>query len=140
MRRLDNFEAHLANVPLFRACSKQDLRLIGRLADYDTCRAGEVIVREGRLGNELYVIVEGTAEVSRDGEALATLGAGDYFGELAVLNPAPRTATVTATTDMGVLIVTPRELAILLSDVPLFARKLLSGMASRAQATSTSAA
>jgi len=133
MRRLDQYEQRLAKVPLFRACSKQDLRLIARLADSDTCRAGEVLVREGRRGNELFVIVEGEAEVSRDGDTMTTLEAGDYFGELAVLHPAPRTATVTATTDMEVLIVTSRELAILVSDVPLFARKLLTGMAGRIQ-------
>ena len=133
MRRLDQFETRLANVPLFRACSKQDLRLIARLADYDTCKAGDVLVREGRRGTELFVIVSGGAEVSRDGATVATLKAGDYFGELAVLRPAPRTATVTATTDMEVLIVTSRELAVLLSDVPLFARKLLTGLAGRVQ-------
>ena len=133
MRRLDHYEARLANVPLFRACSKHDLRLIARLADADTCRAGDVLVRQGRRGNELYVIVEGEADVTRDGEKLATLSPGDYFGELAVLRPGPRTATVTATTDMEILIVTARELAILLSDVPLFARKLLTGMAGRIQ-------
>ena len=133
MRRLDHYEARLANVPLFRACSKHDLRLIARLADSSTCRAGEVLVREGRRGNDLFVIVDGQAEISRDGVSIAALGAGDYFGELAVLCPAPRTATVTATTDMEVLIVTARELAILLADVPLFARKLLAGMAGRIQ-------
>jgi len=133
MRRLDQFEARLAKVPLFRACSKQDLRHIARLADYDTCRAGETLVREGQRGNELYVIVSGEADVVREDESVATLKAGDYFGELAVLHPAPRTATVTAKTDMDVLIVTTRELAILLSDVPLFARKLLTGMAGRIQ-------
>jgi CRP-like cAMP-binding protein len=133
MRRLNQYEARLANVPLFRACSKQDLRNIARLADYDTCGPGETVVRQGRRGNELFVIVNGEAEVSRDGTAVAALKAGDYFGELAVLHPAPRTATVTATTDLEVLIVTARELAILLSDVPLFARKLLAGMAGRIQ-------
>jgi CRP-like cAMP-binding protein len=133
MRRLDHYEARLANVPLFRACSKQDLRHIARLADSDTTSAGEVLVREGSRGNELYVIVHGEAAVTREGTTVATLKAGDYFGELAVLSPAPRTATVTATTDMEVLIVTARELAILLADVPLFARKLLTGMAGRIQ-------
>ena len=133
MRRLDQYEARLGNVPLFRSCSRQDLRRIARLADYDAAKSGEVIVREGRRGNELYVIVSGEAEVSRGDEAVATLTAGDYFGELAVLRPAPRTATVTATTDIELLIVTARELAILLNDVPLFARKLLSGMAGRIQ-------
>jgi CRP-like cAMP-binding protein len=133
MRRLDQFEARLANVPLFRACSKQDLRHIARLADYDTVKPGEVLVREGRRGNELFVIVSGEAAVSRDGETVTTLTGGDYFGELAVLRPAPRTATVTAVTDLEVLIVTARELGVLLDDVPLFARKLLSGMAERIQ-------
>jgi len=133
MRRLDQFEARLSKVPLFRACSKQDLRHIARLADYDTCRVGETLVREGQRGNELYVIVSGEADVVRDGASVATLKAGDYFGELAVLHPAPRTATVTAKTDMDVLIVTARELAVLLSDVPLFARKLLTAMAGRIQ-------
>jgi len=133
MRRLDQYEERLAKIPLFRACTKQDLRRIASLADYDTAKRGEVIVREGRRGNELYVIVTGQADVSRDGEVVATLGAGDYFGELAVLRPAPRTATVTATTDVDLLIVTARELAILLTDVPLLARKLLSGMAARIQ-------
>jgi len=133
VRRLDQFEARLANVPLFRACSKQDLRRIARLADYDTCTAGDVLVREGRRGNELYVIVSGEADVTRDGDTVATLKAGDYFGELAVLQPAPRTATVTATTDIEMLTVTSRELTILLADVPLFARKLLNGMAGRIQ-------
>ncbi|HEV3351455.1 MAG TPA: cyclic nucleotide-binding domain-containing protein [Acidimicrobiales bacterium] len=133
MRPLDHYEARLANVPLFRACSKQDLRRIARLGDACTCRAGEVLVREGGRGNELYVIVAGEADVNRDGGSVATLTAGDYFGELAVLRPAPRTATVTAITDMDVLIVTARELAILLADVPLFARKLLNGMAGRLQ-------
>jgi len=133
MRRLDNYEARLANVPLFRACSKKDLREIARLADSDACRAGEVLVREGRRGSELYVIVEGRADVTRDGATVATLKPGDYFGELAVLRPAPRTATVTAATDMELLIVTARELAILVADVPLLARKLLTGMAGRLQ-------
>lgn len=133
MRRLDQYETRLGNVPLFRACTKQDLRRIARLADYNTAKSGEVIVRQGRRGNELFVIVTGEAEVSRDGEVVASLSAGDYFGELAVLRPAPRTATVTATTDVELLIVTARELAILLADVPLLARKLLSGMAGRIQ-------
>ena len=140
MRRLDHYEARLANVPLFRACSKQDLRLIARLADSDTCHAGDVLVQEGNRGNERFVIVNGQAEVSHSGTAVATLEAGDYFGELAVLHPAPRTATVTAITDMEVLIVTPRELAILISDVPLFARKLLTGMAGRIQEADAHAA
>jgi CRP/FNR family transcriptional regulator, cyclic AMP receptor protein len=118
MRHLDDFEARLANVPLFRACSKQDLRHIARLADSDTCRAGDVLVREGRRGNELYVIVNGEAEVTRDGATLATLKPGDYFGELAVLRPAPRTATATALEPLDVAVLTSEEFVTLLEKNP----------------------
>jgi CRP-like cAMP-binding protein len=118
MRHLDDFEARLANVPLFRACSKQDLRHIARLADSDTCRAGDVLVREGRRGNELYVIVNGEAEVTRDGATLATLKPGDYFGELAVLRPAPRTATATALEPLDVAVLTSEEFVTLLETTP----------------------
>lgn len=133
MRRLDHFEERLGKVSLFRACSKQDLRRIARLADADDVDEGEMLVKEGQRGQELFVIVSGEAVVTRKGRKVATLGAGDYFGELAVLNPAPRTATVKAKTPMEVLIVTPQHLAVLLEDVPLVARKLLAGMASRLQ-------
>ena len=138
MRRLDQFEQRLANVPLFRACSKQDLRHIARLADPDEVKEGEVLVQEGKQGHELYVILSGQAGVRRKGRNVATLGPGDYFGELAVLHPAPRTATVTAKTPMEVLIVTSRELSVLLEDVPVVARKLLTGMAGRLQEADSS--
>jgi CRP-like cAMP-binding protein len=138
MKRLDQFEQRLGKVPLFRACSKQDLRRIARLADPDDVKEGEVLVKEGNQGHELYVILSGQASVTRKGRKVATLGPGDYFGELAVLHPAPRTATVTAKTPMEVLIVTSRELSVLLEDVPLVARKLLTGMAGRLQEADSS--
>lgn len=133
MRRLDHFEERLGKVPLFRACSKQDLRRIARLADADRVGEGEALVREGQRGQELFIIVSGEAVVTRNGRKVATLGSGDYFGELAVLNPAPRTATVTACTPMEILIVSGRQLSVLLVDVPVVARKLLTGMAGRLQ-------
>jgi len=133
MKRLDHFEERLGKVTLFRACSKQDLRRIARLADPDDVKEGETLVSEGQQGKELFVIISGNATVIRKGRKVATLGPGDYFGELAVLNPAPRTATVKATTPMEVLIVRGRELGVLLADVPIVARKLLAGMALRLQ-------
>ncbi|MCU1451406.1 MAG: cyclic nucleotide-binding protein [Acidimicrobiales bacterium] len=133
MPRLDHFEKRLAEVPLFRACSKQDLRRIARVADADKVIPGEILVKEEQQGRELYVIVSGHASVRRRGRRVATLGPGDFFGELAVLHPAPRTATVTADDAMEILIVGSRELTALLADVPLLARKLLIGMAQRLQ-------
>ena len=133
MRRLDDFEKRLGDVPLFRACSKPDLRRIARAADPNTVKAGEVLVKEGERGHELYVVVAGRASVKRRGRRVATLGPGDYFGELAVLHPAPRTATVSADEPLEILIVGSRELGALLADVPVLARKLLVGMAQRLQ-------
>ena len=138
MRRLDHFEQRLGEVPLFRACSKQDLRRIARLADPDDVKEGETLVQEGKQGHELYVILSGEAVVIRHGRKVATLGPGEYFGELAVLHPAPRTATVKATSPMEVLIVTSNHLSLLLQDVPLVARKLLVGMAGRLQEADSS--
>jgi CRP/FNR family transcriptional regulator, cyclic AMP receptor protein len=138
MRRLDQFEQRLGEVPLFRACSKQDLRRIARLADPNDVKEGETLVQEGKQGHELYVILSGEAVVIRHGRKVATLGAGEYFGELAVLHPAPRTATVKAKTAMEVLIITSRELSVLLEDVPLVTRKLLTGMAGRLQEADSS--
>jgi CRP/FNR family transcriptional regulator, cyclic AMP receptor protein len=137
MKRLDQFEKRLGEVPLFRACTKRELRQIARLATPDTVDAGEIIVKKGERGHDLFVILSGHATVERGRRRVASLGPGDYFGELAVLSPAPRTATVTADAQMEVLIVGSRELGALLSDVPLLARKLLVGMAQRLQEADT---
>lgn len=130
-RRRDDFERRLGEVTMFRACSKADLRRIARAGDAYRFVAGEVLVREGQRGNELFVLVEGEAEVTRGGRHLARLGPGDYFGELAVLEPVARNATVTATADGESLIIGCRELGALLADVPALTRKLLVGMARR---------
>src|SRR5207237_7996035 len=98
MRRLDHFEQRLGEVPLFRACSKQDLRRIAKLADPDDVKEGEVLVQEGKEGRELYVILSGQGVVSRKGRKVATLGPGGSFGELAALRHAPSAARGTDTT------------------------------------------
>lgn len=130
-RRQDEFERRLSAVSLFRACPKQDLRRIARAGDVCTFETGEVVVKEDQRGNELYVIMEGTADVTRKGKHIARLGPGDYFGELAVLEPVARNATVTAASRCDTFAIGSRELAALLADVPPLARKLLVGMARR---------
>jgi CRP/FNR family transcriptional regulator, cyclic AMP receptor protein len=130
MRR-DRYLKHLAAVPMFQALSQKELTLVGRLAEDLKVEPGEALVHEGRREGEFYLIVEGRAKVTRKGKTVATLGPGDYFGELAVLDPGPRNATVTAETPMEVLELGRREFASLLSDVPTVSRKLLVGMARR---------
>ncbi len=131
LRRNDTYLQHLSVVPLFAACSKKELGLISRRAEQISIDPGRVITKEGAPGHEFFVILEGTATVSRGGRKIATLGAGDYFGELALLDRAPRNATVTATTELEVVVLGQREFSGLLDEVPGLAHKLLIGMARR---------
>jgi CRP-like cAMP-binding protein len=120
----------LQAVPWFAACAEDQLADIARLAERLDVQAGEVILREGRRGRELFIILEGTGTVTRAGRVVNILGAGDYFGELAAFEDQPRTATVTATTDLKVLIIGPRELDALM-DISGFRNAILQGMSRR---------
>jgi len=121
---------HLHGVPWFAACTEEQLREVARLAERLHVQAGEVILREGRLGRELFVILSGTATVTRDGRVVNVRGSGDYFGELAAIEAAPRSATVTATTDLDVLIIGPREFEAMM-EIPGFRNALMKGMSRR---------
>ena len=122
---------HLANVALFAACSKKDLQAVEKASDELTLPVGRVLCEEGSLGREAFVILEGTAEVRRNNKKVATMGAGTCVGELALLDHGPRTATVTADTELKVLVIGVREFTALLSDVPSIAHKVLKAMATR---------
>ena len=121
--------AHLGAVRLFCTCGKKELREIAKTAKIATVRSGTTILTEGDEGNTMYVILTGTARVSRGGRKLATAGPGDSFGELALLSKGPRTATVVAMSDMEVAIITRRQLSGLLEAAPGFAKKLLESLA-----------
>src|SRR2546425_7780702 len=97
MRRRDDYLQHLARVPVFAACTRKDLGLLARRAEDVKVDAGSTLIAEGSAGHEFFVIVDGSAHVSRNGRKIATLGPGDYFGEPALLDRAPRNATITAT-------------------------------------------
>lgn len=122
---------HLASVPLFATCSRRELQRIARSSDELTVPAGRVLTKQGDLGHECFVIVEGTVSVERNGSAVATLGPGSCVGELALLDRGPRTATVTAATELTVLVMTPAAFRSLLDQVPLLAVKLLTVLAGR---------
>jgi CRP/FNR family cyclic AMP-dependent transcriptional regulator len=131
MPRRDAFLDHLAQVPLFSALSRKELALVARRAEDVKVEPGRVLVSEGSTGSEFFVIIDGSADVSRRGRKVATLGPGGAFGELALLDKAPRNATVTARTPMEVVVLGQREFGGLIDEVPGFARKLLAGMARR---------
>jgi len=129
--RRDAFIDHLADVPLFSALSKKDLQLVARRAEDVKVDAGKVLVTEGSAGSEFFVIVDGKARVTRRGKKVADLGAGQFFGDLALLDRAPRNATVVADTTMELLVLGQREFSALIDEVPGFAHKLLAGLARR---------
>jgi len=131
MSRRDAFLDHLAEVPLFSALSRKELSLVARRAEDVKVDQGRVLVSEGSTGSEFFVSIDGKASVSKKGRKVATLGPGDAFGELALLDKAPRNATVTAETPLEVVVLGQREFGGLIDEVPGFARKLLAGMARR---------
>ena len=134
MPRRDVFLEHLSRVPMFSALSHRELNLVARRAEDVTVPAGKVLVSEGETGQQFFVIMDGTAKLTRRGHKIATLGPGDFFGELALLNKHPRNATAVAETPMELVVLGQREFAGLIDDVPGFARKLLAAMGERLRA------
>jgi len=120
----------LKTVDQFEGCTRAQLQEVARLAEQVQVGEGEVLAKEGRIGREFFLILTGTVGVTQRGRRVNTLGPGDFFGELAALNPGPRNATVIALSDVDVLIIGPREFAAM-ADIPGFRDALLKSMASR---------
>lgn len=121
----------IARVPLFAACSKKELKTVAGAATERLVRSGDVVVRQGAAGNAFFVIVSGEADVIRSGRKVGHLVSGDFFGDLALIDKMPRSATVTATTDLALLVLGQREFSALLDGSASFGRKLLVGLAQR---------
>jgi CRP-like cAMP-binding protein len=121
----------ISRVPLFERCSKRELEAIASLADQVEREEGRVLVREGELGREFWVVVDGIADVSRDGQTVATLGAGDFFGEIALVSNVPRNATVTAASALVGLVISSRDFWTLLDESPETQRKILETVGDR---------
>jgi CRP/FNR family cyclic AMP-dependent transcriptional regulator len=122
---------YLSQIPCFRACSTIQLSEIDRIADRSAVPSGQVLVQEGAAGRELFIIVSGRAMVTCRGLLVNLLGPGDYFGELAAIESGSRGATVTATSDLDVLMIGPDEFSTLVAEIPSFRAVLLQGMAQR---------
>jgi len=131
-RKKDYLE-HLARVPMFSACAKKELEMIGRQAEELDVPAGETLIKQGSAGRDFFVVVDGKAAVTRDGKDVATVGPGDFFGELALLDKSPRNATVTAASDMRVFLLSQPSFHGLLSTIPSLSHKVMVGMARRLQ-------
>ena len=124
----------LKDVPLFAGCSKAELQRIASLADELDLGEGATLIREGERGREFIVIVEGTVRVTRGGKKLRDLSAGDFIGEIALVSDVPRTATVTATSPVRLLVVTDRAFRDLIERMPSIATKVLQSLGVRLHA------
>lgn len=122
---LDN----LSQVRLFSSMSRRDLQKIAKASDEVDVPAGKTLVEQGSRGREAFVILEGNATVKRNGRKVATIGPGDHFGELALLDGGSRTATVVADTAMTVLVIGQREFSGVLDEVPGLAHKVMASLA-----------
>ena len=128
----------LKSVPLFAGCSKTELRRLAATADEIDVRDGYVLMREGRPGREFFVLVEGSVQVTRGEKKLSELGAGDWFGEIALLTKIPRTASVVATSAVRALVVTDRAFRQLVETMPSIAIKVLASLGDRLAADAKS--
>lgn len=122
---------HLRQVPLFANLDVKELDAVGQTATELDYKAGKVLMREGDRAHEMFVLVEGDVEVTKDGEHIADVGAGGFVGEMALLAHSSRNSTVTTKTDAVVLHIDGREFGTLLQRVPTIAAKMLPIVAGR---------
>lgn len=133
-RTRDPKVALLSDVALFSGCSAKELTELASLVDEVDLPAGKVIAREGGIGREFFVIVNGEVVVAMPDGTSVTLGAGSFFGEMALLDGGPRVATVSAATPVNLLVMERRAFSRLLLDMPSVAVKMLVELARRLRA------
>jgi len=115
----------LKKVPLFSSLSQRHLKEISKHADQVQVDTGKVLAQQGKPGWEFIFIVAGEARVEKGGKVIRQLAGGDFFGEVALIDGKPRTASVTAETDMTVLIVHKTSFDHLLDTIPGLQKKIL---------------
>jgi CRP/FNR family transcriptional regulator, cyclic AMP receptor protein len=121
----------LRKAPLFADLSKDELQELAKVTEDLEVQPGKVLCREGELASEFFVIVDGDVEVTRDGQRLRTLGSGEFFGEIALLEEMPRTATVTAISPLRFFVLTRQSFWGMVNRSPEVERKLLRALAKR---------
>ena len=121
----------LKRAPLFEGLSKKELAELARVTDDLKVEQGTVLCREGKVGREFFVIVDGTAEVTKAGKRLADLQGGDFVGEIALLKTSKRTATVTASSPLRCFILTQSAFRRVLEENPAVQLKVMQALADR---------
>jgi CRP-like cAMP-binding protein len=121
----------LTKVPLFQECNAKELSKIAALADEIEVDKGAVLTKEGQPGRECFVVSEGKATAKLRGKKLASYAPGDVFGEMSLLDNEPRSATITADTDMVLFVVDSRSFWGLCEEAPTVSRKIMKSIAQR---------
>jgi CRP-like cAMP-binding protein len=121
----------LKSVPLFAGCTKSELKQLASSTDEVDLREGYVLMREGRPGREFFVLIDGDVAVTAKDKKVAALSGGDWFGEIALLTKVPRTATITATSDVRALVLTDRSFRRVVETMPSIALKVLASVGDR---------
>ncbi len=121
----------IKKVPLFSRLSTKRLREIATLADELDVPAGKVLAKEGDRGREFFALLDGEVEVEQGGKLLRRMKTGEFFGEIALVTKMPRTATVTAVSDVRVLVITERDFAFLLKRTPEIGRGVAEALVER---------
>jgi CRP/FNR family transcriptional regulator, cyclic AMP receptor protein len=121
----------IRRAPLFERCTKRELREVAGIAAELALPAGRDLTTEGAAGREFVVLVEGSADVRRHGRRIASLGSGDFLGEISLVTGKPRIATVTTTAPSRLLVITADDFRRLMRDVPSIQTKILEAVASR---------
>ncbi len=121
----------ISRVPLFEACSQAELARVATIMTQVDVPDGYTLIREGEAGDLFFVLVKGSAEVRKGKRRIATLGRGDFAGEIALLSDTPRTATVTTTSPVTALRATRKGFSGLLETSPKIQGKVLRALADR---------
>jgi CRP/FNR family transcriptional regulator, cyclic AMP receptor protein len=121
----------IRKVPLFSKLSGTGLKEVAGVADEIDLPAGKTLTKEGERGREFFVLLEGTADVRKKGTRIATLGEGDFLGEIALVTKLPRTATVTTTSPVRALVITERDFSGLLKRSPQIGQGVLEALGER---------
>jgi CRP-like cAMP-binding protein len=128
-------ESKLKSVGLFAGLSRGELRRLSTMTDEVVLLRGTRLINEGAFSHEFLLISSGTAEVRREGKLLATLGPGDFAGEIGVMRDARRNASVVATTDIIAIVMTDRDLRQIAQEMPSVAAQIDSAIAARSAGT-----
>ena len=124
-------QQQLASVPLLAGLNDRIRRRLGEIGKRRTYGAEEAIVKEGSTGTALYIILSGKARVDREGEAISTLAPGEFFGELALIEEHPRSATVVAVEETDCLLLPAWEFTALLEEHPEIAVPIMRALIAR---------